>query len=56
MSLSQILKESKESKSLKLNALCRQTSNRVPISFGEKEFAGSKKKRRNLIISLELGE
>ena len=36
--------------------ICRQTSNRVPISFGEKGFAGSKKRRRNLVISLELGE
>ena len=56
MSLSQILKEKLESKSQKLNALSRLTSNLALISFGEKGFAGSKKRRRNLISSLELGE
>jgi len=54
MSLSQILKERSESKSQKLNALCRPTSSLALISFGEKGFAGSKKRKRNLIISFEL--
>ena len=49
MSLSQILKERSESKSQKSNALCRLTSNLALISFGEKWFAGSRKRRRNLI-------
>jgi len=56
MSLSQILKERSESKSQKLNALCRLTSSLALISFGEKGFVGSKKRKRNLIISFELAE
>ena len=56
MSLSQILKERSESKSQKLNALCRLTSSLALINFGEKGFAGSRKKRKNLIISFELAE
>lgn len=56
MSLSQILKERSESKSQKSNALCRLTSSLALISFGEKGFAGSKKRKRNLIISFELAE
>ena len=56
MSLSQILKERSESKSQKLNALCRLTSSLVLINFGEKGFAGLKKRKRNLIISFELAE
>ena len=56
MSLSQILKERSESKSQKSNALCRLTSSLALISFGEKGFAGSRKRRKNLIISFELAE
>ena len=56
MSLSQILKERSESKSQKSNALCRLTSSLALISFGENGFAGSRKRRKNLIISFELAE
>ena len=43
-------------KSQKSNALCRLTSSLALISFGEKGFAGSRKRRKNLIISFELAE
>ena len=54
MSLSQILKKRLESKSQKLNGLCRHTLNLARISYGEKGFAGLKKRKRNLIISFEI--
>ena len=56
MSLSQILKERSESKNQKSNALCRLTSSLALISFGEKGFAGLKKRKRNLIVFFKLVE